>query len=574
MKNKIYQLVILCFASLTIGGQGISPAVETLDLNNVNATVYSNGNYFWDLSGSPLYFVPADSGTSTIFSLSTWIAGKDVNDSLRLAAQRYSGQEFLPGPIVDISQFNDTITAQDYNKIWKIDHFVIDEFINEWNLGNVTNGTYQIPDVISSWPGNHPSLSTGLAPYIDYNNDGEYNPIDGDYPELMGDQMLWWVYNDNTIHECSGGSPMGVEIRVSFYAYHFANPYNDITELINNTTLLNLEIVNRSNQLYDSTYFGLYTDFDIGNPDDDYIGCHVDLNTFYAYNADDVDDPYAGLAFGGPLPPPPSQSVTLLKGPEADLNDGIDNNRNGLIDEPRESWGLTNFMFFNNSIGAMADPETDSEFYSYMRSIWKDGSPLVYGSYGYPDNSSVTYTQTSYAFPFDSDSLGWGQNGLIMPPWQEVDSINAPGDRRGVGSSGPFTFAVDEIITLDYSLNFTRSDTGNAFASVMKSMEYIPIIYEYFNDETFPSSYSIDENIKNKESILIYPNPANDNLNISSSSNIRLTQIYSISGSLIRSFEGNEAQYALKVSDLECGTYLLKIFTERFIFNRKIVIVR
>ena len=124
----------------------------------------------------------------------------------------------------------------------KTNYLQIDEFKSEWDLGNVTNGSYIIPDEINTWSGNHPTLTSQLAPFVDLNQDDNYNPMDGDYPDIKGDQMLWWVYNDNTEHMSSGGRPLGIEIRVSFYGFFYANPPNDSIEAINNTTFLNFEI--------------------------------------------------------------------------------------------------------------------------------------------------------------------------------------------------------------------------------------------------------------------------------------------------------------------------------------------
>ena len=36
---------------------------------------------------------------------------------------------------------------------------------------------------------------------MDHNGDGNYNVFDGDYPQLLGDRMLWWARTDQTVHE-------------------------------------------------------------------------------------------------------------------------------------------------------------------------------------------------------------------------------------------------------------------------------------------------------------------------------------------------------------------------------------
>lgn len=573
MKKKLLSLIAFCIFTFFINAQ--IPFSETLDVNNVDATVYSNGNFFWDLQSEPLYFVPGGSGKATIFSLSPWLAGFDSNDSLHLAAMRYVGQEYLPGPIVDIAQFNDIITAGQYNKIWKIDRWQIDEFKQEWQLGNVTSGAYTVPNVISTWPGNHPGLNERLAPYFDLNQDSIYNPMDGDYPEIKGDQMLWWVFNDNTEHTSSGGKALGVEFRVSFFACYYDNPPNDSLAAINNITFLNFEIVNRSHETYDSTMLGLYTDFDIGFKQDDYIGCHVDYNSFYAYNGSPVDG-FGGLnSYGGPTPPPPAQSVTLLSGPEADPADGIDNNRNDTIDEPGECWGLSNFMYFNNSFGAMSDPDIVPEYYNYLNTVWKNGTALVYGGAGFPFDTSLVYVETDYAFPAGSDPQGWGQNGQIMPPWQENDSIYPPCDRRGLGSSGPFTFEPNEILSIDYALIFTQADTGSPFSSVIENIGVIEDVIEWYEKGICPSNHTvgIEANIFG-QGISIFPNPAKEILNIKSIYNLEEIQIFNISGQLVQKTISNKKQVSIDVAGFVPGNYFIRATSKEEVLVRKFIVLR
>src|SRR5205814_19665 len=110
---------------------------------------------------------------------------------LHLAAQTYrqSGNDFWPGPLDTLSAGEDLLTKISYDKMWKVDIDTINEFIKQYALGNVSNYSYPIPYQIANWPakgsGNY---SRSMAPFIDYNHDGNYNPFDGDYPFIKGDQ--------------------------------------------------------------------------------------------------------------------------------------------------------------------------------------------------------------------------------------------------------------------------------------------------------------------------------------------------------------------------------------------------
>lgn len=69
---------------------------------------------------------------------------------------------------------------------------------------------------------------------------------------------------------------------------------------------------------------------------------------------------------------------------------------------------------------------------------------------------------------------------------------------------------------------------------------------------------------KIENSIQIFPNPATDNLNITSNNNskINLIEIYSINGQKVKSFSDNQINHFLRfnISDLSVGSYFIKIF--------------
>jgi hypothetical protein len=47
------------------------------------------------------------------------------------------------------------------------------------------------------------------------NGDGHYNCLQGDYPLIKGDQIIWWVFNDNYNKHTETGSlhNMGIEVQ-------------------------------------------------------------------------------------------------------------------------------------------------------------------------------------------------------------------------------------------------------------------------------------------------------------------------------------------------------------------------
>src|SRR6185436_8288210 len=103
-----------------------------------------------------------------------------------------------------------------------------------------------------------------LAPFYDFNGDGYYNTLDGDYPKydfgfhttgisnrLNGDQTIWWVFNDvGNVHGETGGNPIGIEIQAQAYAFCTTDPD------LSNTTFYTYKIINRNTAILNQTYIG------------------------------------------------------------------------------------------------------------------------------------------------------------------------------------------------------------------------------------------------------------------------------------------------------------------------------
>ena len=73
-------------------------------------------------------------------------------------------------------------------------------------------------------------------------------------------------------------------------------------------TFYNYELVNRSTYTLTETYFGQFVDPDMGNPQDDFVGCDVQRGLGYCYNGDLRDtSPQAGTPSCCIFPTNPSQ---------------------------------------------------------------------------------------------------------------------------------------------------------------------------------------------------------------------------------------------------------------------------
>jgi len=471
------------------------PGAE-IDINNVKTTLYGTGNFFRMRGGENSdqgYYVPSNDIKSTIFQNTMWIGGLDADESLHMAAVRFNqlGEEFWSGPLRVTDASTDIFTVMDYHHVWKVSRAEIEALI--------ANPGSDIPEDILTWPGNGnvaDGFAQNLAPFVDVDGDGVYDPHNGDYPDILGDMALFCIYNDNydfynngyVHHGESGGGALGIEVHCMLYGF---NAPDD--EILNNTLFMRQWIYNRSSNDYHDTYIGSWTDFDIGYARDDYNGCNVQHGYYYGYNADDFDGDGEPGSYGAN---PPAQVIMILGGPTMNP-DGLDNpkydsNGNQIVDESingigfgdgvidNERLGMTGYFYHENTAAMNGDPEEAQHYYNLLRGIWKSGDHVQYGGYGFPGAPGTVGPECKFMFPYDSDPYNWGTGG-VMPNggynqnglyWSEETGNNgAPnnaGDRRGLASSGPFTFESGTVQVLDrayvtcwFTNGFDRNEMDN-----------------------------------------------------------------------------------------------------------------
>lgn len=472
-----------------------------LDINNTRALIQAGGDMWWDLQGDARYEIPKNSGRTSLYAGSLWLGGQDVSGQLKVAALRFrrDGNDYWTGPLSTVNSEIDAATCTEWDR-----HFIStrDEVNNyvawyEAGLFDSENGTttqqddfpnYQIPEFILNWPAHGRNFAPYdedfyLAPFVDRDGDGAYNPLAGDYPaydlkgeaecsqkitDIYGDQNLWWIFNDKgNVHTETGSASIGMEIRAQAFAF-------TTNDEVNNMTFYNYELVNRSTFTLTETYFGQWVDADLGGPRDDYVGCDVLRGLGYAYNGDEFDENASGNEGYGEQPP--AIGVDFFQGPFQD-NDGIDNAvgigdnealngvgyGDGIIDNER--FGMRRFLYHNNDATPRGDPTAGAEYYNYLRSIWRDGNHMTYGGTGY-NPGDPTAIDADFMFPDDTDPLGWGTAGVSQPAWNEVSAGNAPEDRRFMQSAGPFTLAPGAVNNITVGVVWARATSGGAFESV------------------------------------------------------------------------------------------------------------
>jgi len=590
MKNY-FSLLIIALSSLITNAQ----TFDFLDINNVKARINANGDLFWDDIGQNYFEVPQGSGRQPIFAGALWIGGYDNSMTLRLAAQTYrqSGDDFWPGPIT-----TDTINTLRWNRVWKVSRIEIDTFNYEFNHG-FPNVNYLVPDGIQSWPGNGDTTFDEdhyLSPFIDANNDGNYNFMDGDYPCIKGDQAVYFIINDaKSFHGESFGYALPVQIHGMAYAFQSPDP------AINNSIFLNYKIIYKGTTTnIDSTCIGNWTDFDLGNYLDDYIGCDVKRNMYYAYNGDANDEGPIGYGFN-----PPAEGVVFLKGPEADTSDGVDNDRDSCIDCTLyhtssgdsivpdnllpEKIAMTSFMYYNNNNDPIdGNPAGPVDYFGYMQSIWRNGVHMTYGGNGHGGGPGGTSDHARFMYPGNSDPYFWGTDGIPEANWDEVSAGNVPDDRRGVAASGPFTiFPGGPPICIDYAYVYARTDSGGPMASLDSLRSAVDRVRDFYLSHaelqtcgcTPPSLTAVHDLNKPINDISVFPNPTHGKCNLQFNVNIKMKleiEIVDQTGRMVRAISSKPVigmnRVQLNLESLAKGIYFVQLKGENFFAAKKLTV--
>ena len=483
-------------------------AANELNINNTRALIQTGGDMWWDFTRSQ-YEIPQGSGSTALFAGSLWLGGRDISGQLKVAAQRFrsGGQDFWTGPLSTVDAEITQATCAEYDKHFITTRLEVASYVAWFELGreDAANGTnkqaelfpdYSPPRFLNEWPAHGRDYAPynedfNLAPFVDIDNNGEYNPSAGDYPaydlsnsadckarivNIYGDQNLWWVFNDKgNVHTESGAGSIGMEIRAQAFAFA-------TNDEVNNMTFYNYELVNRSTFTLADTYFGQWVDADLGCSQDDYVGCDVQRGLGFAYNGDNQDEDCRGATGYGNIPP--AIGVDFFQGPFQDA-DGEDNPLtekyseavakkgipykgigigygDGIIDNER--FGMRKFLYHNNNQTVTGDPSRGTEYYNYLRSLWRDGSRMVYGGTGHVASGGTI--EADYMFPDDTDPFGWGTGGIPQQPWTEVTAGNTPADRRFMQSAGPFVLEPGAVNNITVGVVWARASNGDNLSSV------------------------------------------------------------------------------------------------------------
>jgi hypothetical protein len=516
--------IFLFISFLGIVKLGSSQIINSaiLQYNNVKARLSDEGGFFTnDAAVTAGYEIPKGSNLNTIFVGSYWIGAEDQWGNLRVSGKQYSmgGMQsaFHSGPISSTNTYASVGYSNLYqNALWQVMASEIDYHINNYQLAG-----YILAPSIANWPGNG-DVSLGvahqLAPYIDLNNNQIYEPLLGDYPDIRGDEAVYIIMNDESYFP--DGNQLGIEIHAMFYQFA-SNNY------LNNTTFLNLKVINRSNEVYSNYHQALFIDFDIGNYVDDFVGCYPPNNLLFGYNGDDFDDSDGGqMGYGAN---PPCQGVVSL------------------------SHDLSN---------ACANPNVSNANVEYDTAIW-----LLMNSQNADSTlwiDPITNNPTNFIYPGNPND---------STTWHEQSNNNPPGDRRGMLTIQEPILPIGGSICSDYAFIYDRSgDRLTNVQNVINIANALRIAYQSSN--AFPCQsdpINLVTQLDEEQYIKVYPNPSDGKFQLEADSQIKKVILFDLNGIELRNFTNNCSEIETKLST---GVYLVQIIFENGITETHKIYIR
>ncbi|MGB1038680.1 MAG: T9SS type A sorting domain-containing protein [Bacteroidia bacterium] len=500
-------LVFLIVSHLLLLGQETYSILGRKHSVRINA----NGSIGIDPSdNSPSSFYNNDSNLPLLRQAGLWIVAEDTDGNFHTATHYVNAKDsfdFWAGPV-------DTLTGQTgdepkWNRTWKITVEDIESHKKDFNEPG-----YKVPQNIDSWPGNgEQGYSRYLAPFNDYNQNGIYDPENGDFPIVKGTNNVYCIFNDlKEEHNASFGQEIGIEVFMNSYDFEKSQ---EIAE-----TFIEYIIVNRRPTDYKSVKVGFFISGACGKVDDNYAGTlnHL-LPTIFLYNGDDIDE-------GHFQDSTPYISATFL-------------NEN-----------LESSIAFNDTKSKNGTPVLNQHFVNYSSSIWKDGSPLTIG-----EDGTTGSTNTSYIFAQSSDG---------SDDWSEQKELNAKGGRTIVGFMNSEEMNQNDYIKMNVVLNAGR--TGNrSNISKLIAQESVASFRKYRELSNAKSG------LKNLE-IKTFPNPSNGKFTIHLNRQILGIQISDIQGNTVLSKEINKKYKITCNTNLPLGVYILQLRTKEGTVTSKLCI--
>jgi hypothetical protein len=386
-------------------------------------------------------------------------------------------------------------------------------------------------------------------------------------PALIGDEIAWCVYNDGlpANQRRWESEPLGIEIRQTVFTANNSE--------LENVVFIKYNILNTGtvSEILDSVYFGVWEDADVGDANDDVVGCDTILQSGFYY-ADGPDWQYGEN--------PPSFFTSLLQGPVVESDNPSDTAYNfmgeliGTSQFPSaKNQRLSSHIFFIGGDPDLNDPNDTNEARNYLEGRTRTGF--------YPNPCTFPYCEVRGGIDcHDVNPLFWA-SGDPVTDFGWISTQNQ--DMRNLISTGPFQLEKDkpQEIIIAYvigrgndplnSVTVARENVQRAiqeYQSNFASMTYTPPA------PTNPvNSYVLYQN---------YPNPFNPNTTIRfelPQDGLVTIEVFDILGQKVKTIinefqKADRYEVTFRSTGLASGVYIYQLRINDFITSKKMVLLR
>ncbi|RYM32097.1 T9SS type A sorting domain-containing protein [Brumimicrobium glaciale] len=527
---KLLKTLLIAFAILFVNYSIAQIHSSILDHNNVSASISDAGTFCYDYTNQGLgYEVPKGSGRHAIYSTQFWFAAIDAQGEIHFVQGGVpnQGTDVFNGPISDPGTYTNPEYQNKWNNsVWSICQTDIDNFVLTYECGLDPNcdEVYPLTNeaimTINNWPA-HGDDNSGqsyyLAEYFDYDSDGSYNPMAGDYPIIKGCCATYMIQNDAAEpHSYTNTNVIGIEMHYLFYQYKTWDYLNDVT-------FVDITVINRSNTNYPEFIHSIAVDADIGNSTDDYYGCDSLNNLTYFYNADnDDEDHLQTLGYG--VNPPAIGIVSLNN----DMTSSV----------PYADAGLTVSNKWNLMNGLKADG-----------SSWLNPNAIA----------------TKYVF---------SGNPNIPSEWSALSVGHQNFEAKSLTSVNVGSFNIGDTLKQSYAITYARN--GNHLENVQSVIDRASDVKDFYINESDIPCTDGTTNLEKLEdfNVSISPNPSSGIVNINNYDKNPLSiTVLDLQGKvLLEKPFTSESKIEIDLRDQRSGIYFFHLRTESGSLVRKIVI--
>jgi hypothetical protein len=428
----------------------------------------------------------------------------------------------------------------------------------------------------SSWQDWKNAVSLG-AEFYDGDGDGVYNPVDinwngtwdlnEDMPPLVGDVIAWCVFNDGrpAYQRRWQSEPQGIEIRQTLFAI------NDPE--LENVIFIKYNILNTGSvaEVMDSVYLGVWEDADVGDANDDVVGCDTILQSGFYY-ATESDWQYGEN--------PPAFFTLILQGPTVISNNPEDTAYNyfgeliGIEEIPSaKNKQMSSHIFFIGGDPDLNDPSNAAEARNYLEGQTRIGV--------YPNPCTFAYGE-----------VRGGVDCAEVNPyfWASGDPVTNIGwifkysyDMRNLISTGPFRLEKDEPQEIIIAYVIGRGT--DPINSVTVARENVQRAIQEYHSNFASMTYTPPAPTNPVNSYILYqnyPNPFNPTTTIRyelPQDGVVTIEVFDILGQKVKTIlnefkRADRYEVTFSSTGLASGVYIYQLRVNDFITSKKMILLR